>query len=377
MKQKMLLTAIFFALLISCKKEYTDLPNGMFAVIETNKGTIITSLEFKKAPVTVANFVTLAEGKNPFVAEYLKDKPFYNGLLFHRVIKDFMIQGGDPDGNGSGGPGYKFKDEITDLKHTPGALSMANAGPGTNGSQFFITHVATEHLDGLHTVFGYVIQDGMKVVNEINLGDAILSISIVRNGEAAKKFDAVKIFTDYVANDQEDQKERMAAEAEDRKINEEKYQLIQAEKMAYFAEIKAGANKKSSGLRYKIITKGTGNKPKSGTTVYIEYAGYLENGKMFDTSIPAIAKEFGTYDEVRAMQKGYSAIQFQAGDKDGLIPGFIEGIEQMSIGDKAIIFIPAHLGYGPQGARDVIPPNANLIFEMELSDTPQQKMMEK
>jgi len=371
MKQKMLLVAILFALFISCKEEHADLPNGMFAVIETNKGTIITSLEFTKAPVTVANFVTLVEGKNPFVSEHLKGKPFYNGLLFHRVIKDFMIQGGDPDGNGSGGPGYKFKDEITDLKHKPGTLSMANAGPGTNGSQFFITHVATDHLDGLHTVFGYVIQNGMTAVNSIDIGDVIKSITIIKNGEAAKKFDAVKIFTDYVATDQEDQKKRAEAAAEDKKLNDEKYKIIQAEKMAYFADVKSGANRKSSGLQYKIITKGTGKKPKTGNTIYIQYAGYLENGKMFDTSIPAVAKDFGTYDEVRMMQKGYSALPFQAGAKSGLIPGFIEGIEQLSFGDKAIIFIPAHLGYGPQGARDVIPPNANLIFEIELFEIQQ------
>ncbi len=343
----------------------------MYAVIETNKGTIITSLEFEKAPVTVANFVTLAEGKNPFVSEHLKGKPFYDGLLFHRVIKDFMIQGGDPDGNGSGGPGYKFKDEITNLKHIPGTLSMANAGPGTNGSQFFITHVATDHLDGMHTVFGYVIEDGMTTVNAIEMGDVIKTITIVRNGEAAKKFDAVKIFTDYVATDQEDQKNRSAAEAEDRKINEEKYKLIQAEKMAYFTNVKSGATKKPSGLQYKIVKKGSGKKPKPGTKIFIHYAGYLENGKMFDTSIPDIAKEFGTYDEVRSMQNGYSALEFQAGDKGGLIPGFIEGIEQLSFGDKAVIFIPAHLGYGPQGARDVIPPNANLIFEIELFESHQ------
>ena len=371
MKQKMLLLAMFCAVLISCKNDHSDLPNGMYAVIETNKGTIITSLEFTKAPVTVANFVTLAEGKNPFVSDHLKGKPFFDGLLFHRVIKDFMIQGGDPDGNGSGGPGYKFKDEITDLKHKPGTLSMANAGPGTNGSQFFITHVATEHLDGLHTVFGYVVQDGMPAVNAIELGDVIQSITIVRNGEAAKKFDAVKIFTDYVATDQDNLKKRADIDAEDQRIHEEKYRMIKAEKMAYFADVKSGAAKKPSGLQYKIVSKGKGKKPKSGATVYIHYAGYLESGEMFDSSIASIAKAFGKYDEQRAQQYGYSPIEFQAGAKRGMIPGFIEGIEQLSFGDKAVIFIPAHLGYGPQGARDVIPPNANLIFEIELYETQQ------
>ncbi|MFK7049718.1 peptidylprolyl isomerase [Flavobacterium columnare] len=331
---------------------------GLFAEIETSKGKIVVELEFEKTPITVANFVSLAEGKNPMVNTKYTGKPFYNGLKFHRVIADFMIQGGDPDGNGSGGPGYKFKDEIvSDLKHTgPGILSMANAGPGTNGSQFFITHKATPWLDGRHTVFGHVVT-GQDIVNKIAQDDVINKITIIRKGAKAKKFDAAKIFRESVDKEIKAQKEM-----------ETKLLKVKADKTAYFAQAKVNANKSDTGLTYQIVTKGTGKKPEAGSTVYVHYAGYFEDGTLFDTSYEQVAKTFGKLDERRAAAKGYQPFPFQIGKKDGLIPGFLEGLEKMNIGDKAVLFIPSNLGYGAQGAGGIIPPNTNLIFELELLD---------
>ena len=364
---KNLLLLLFFFNLISCKEEHAKLDNGLYAELETNKGTMILKLEFEKVPVTVANFVTLAEGKNPFVTESHKGKPFYDGLTFHRVIKEFMIQGGDPDGDGSGGPGYKFSDEITGLKHDrPGTFSMANAGPGTNGSQFFITHVATPFLDKKHTVFGYVIENGMEVVNAIEKGDVIKKVTIIRKGDDAKKFDAIKIFRDYVATDEENQKKQVVADTENKKLYDEKYKAVKDQKAVYLASVKSEAIKTPSGLRYKIINKGNGKKPVDGSVIFIHYAGFLENGEMFDSSRAEVAKIFGKSDQRREDAGMYSPIQFQSGRKDGMIPGFIEGIGKLSYGDKAVIFIPSNLGYGAQGAGNVIPPNTNLVFEIEL-----------
>lgn len=176
------------------KNQYKDMEDGLYAELKTNKGVILLKLEYQATPLTVANFVGLAEGVIKNDAKPL-GTPFYDGLIFHRVIPNFMIQGGDPLGSGMGGPGYKFKDEIVDtLKHSgPGILSMANAGKATNGSQFFITHVATPWLDGKHTVFGHVVT-GQDVVNAIVNGDKIETVIIIRIGKDAKKFDAAKTF---------------------------------------------------------------------------------------------------------------------------------------------------------------------------------------
>ncbi|TDW52452.1 peptidylprolyl isomerase [Flavobacterium sp. 270] len=358
MKKSILLLLLAVTSFYSCKDEHSNLPDGLYADIETNKGHIIVELDYKKAPITVANFVTLAEGKNEFVTqENLKNKPFYDGLKFHRVIEDFMIQSGDPLGTGSGDTGYKFKDEFSDLKFDKaGVLAMANNGPGTNSSQFFITHVETPWLDGKHTIFGHVVEKGQEVVNKVIQGDNIIAVTIVRNGEAAKKFDAVKVFHDYFAEIAKEQS---------------KYAGVQKEKVAYYASIRPKATKTSSGLEFVITEKGTGKKPAAGANVYIHYAGFLEDGTLFDSSIADVNKTFGKFDEQRAAQNGYQPIPFQAGKKDGLIPGFIEGIEQLSFGDKAVLFIPSHLAYGETGAGGVIPPNANIIFEIQLLEKPQ------
>jgi cyclophilin family peptidyl-prolyl cis-trans isomerase len=356
---------------------------GIFATIGTNKGNITIQLFYLKAPVTVANFISLAEGKNPFVtSEKLKGKPFFDGLKFHRVIKDFMIQGGDPDGNGSGGPGYAFKDEFTDSKFDKaGILAMANSGPATNGSQFFITHKDTPWLNGKHTIYGQVTQ-GMQVVNAIAQEDVITKITIVRKGEAAKKFDAVKVFSDYFNNKSEDQKKQatideenkkkqVAIEAEAKKAYLATYGSVIAAKTAFIVSEKAKATTTPSGLAYSVLTKGTGVKPVDGSTLYFHYAGYFEDGTLFDSSYEDVSKAYGKFDANRAAQNGYKPFPFEAGKKDGMIPGFIEGLSNMTYGEKIILFIPSNLAYGERGAGGVIPPNTNLIFELEMFEKQQ------
>ena len=303
---------------------------GMYAKIKTNKGDIMLELEFEKTPLTVANFVGLAEGK---IKNNKKEvgEPYYDGLKFHRVIADFMIQGGCPDGNGMGGPGYQFPDEIhPDLKHSgPGILSMANAGPGTNGSQFFITHKETPWLDGKHTVFGKVTE-GQDVVDAIAQDDKIIEIDIIRKGENAKKFDSKAIFDNEL-----EKLEKQAAE----KAKKAK-EAIDA--------LKKGAKVTSSGLAYKIIKKGTGAKAEAGKTVSVHYTGKLSNGTKFDSS----------YDRNQP-------IEFELG-RGRVIKGWDEGISLLNVGSKATFIIPPDLAYGARGAGGVIPPNATLIFDVEL-----------
>lgn len=351
---------------------------GIFATISTTKGDIVLSLEYIKAPVTVANFISLAEGNNPNVkVEKLKSKPFYDGLKFHRVINDFMIQGGDPDGNGSGGPGFSFKDEFVPelIFDKGGILAMANSGPATNGSQFFITHKETPWLNGKHTIFGHVVS-GMDNINKIVQNDVMTKITISRKGIAAKKFDAVKVFNTYFNNKEEDAKKQALLDAENKKkleaIEIEKEKAYKAKyagvinaKAAYFANAKATATTTESGLKYKVTQKGSDTKPADGTTFYFHYAGYFEDGTLFDSSIADVAKSYGKYDANRDAQNGYKAFPFEAGKKDGMIPGFIEALSMMSDGGKAVFFLPPNLAYGERGAGGVIPPNTTLIFEIE------------
>lgn len=303
-------------------------PEGIYAKIKTRKGDIYLLLEHKKTPMTVANFVGLAEGsiKNTARAEGV---PFYDGLKFHRVIANFMIQGGCPLGNGMGEPGYKFPDEIdTTLKHNgPGILSMANSGPATNGSQFFITHVATPWLDGKHTVFGHVIT-GQDVVNKIAQNDTILAIKILRKGKEAEEFNAPTVF--------ETQKKIVTEKIAAR----EKAQREEVEKMF------ANATVTASGLKYIVEKEGTGKSPTSTSNVTVHYTGKFMDGRVFDSSV----------------QRGQPA----SFNLNQVIPGWTEGLQLMKEGGKNLFLIPPHLGYGPNGFAGVIPPNATLIFEVEL-----------
>lgn len=304
--------------------------DGLYAKLHTTRGEITIKLEHEKTPGTVGNFVGLAEGNLENEAKP-QGNPYYDGLKFHRVIPDFMVQGGDPKGTGVGGPGYQFEDEIhPDLKHDrPGILSMANAGPGTNGSQFFITHGATPWLDGKHTVFGHVVE-GQEVVNDIKQGDKIDKVEIIREGESAKKFDAVESFRQFNGA----KAEREAAE------KKQQDELL--------GELSEGFEKTESGLRYKFIAHGNGKQAEKGKTVSVHYKGMLPDGTVFDSSY-----------------KRKEPIEFPLG-KGHVIEGWDEGIQLLKEGDQARFVIPSKLGYGSRGAGGVIPPDATLIFDVEL-----------
>lgn len=312
-------------------KKFED---GLYAIINTGKGDITLNLEFEKTPMTVMNFVGLAEGK---LNSEDDGTPFYDGLNFHRVIADFMIQGGCPLGTGTGGPGYKFPDEFdSSLRHSaPGMLSMANSGPGTNGSQFFITHVATPWLDDKHTIFGKVIE-GMDVVNSIEQGDKINTITIERVGEKAKAFDVSRENFNQMVKDID--KNKLA------KLKKARAGVLKSIKKAY-----PNALETESGLLYVINKDGDKKEsPKMGTKVTVHYEGKLLDGKVFDSS----------------KTRGVPA-QFQIGT---VIEGWNEALQTMTKGEERTLIIPPELGYGEGGYPGVIPPNAYLIFNVELLD---------
>jgi peptidyl-prolyl cis-trans isomerase A (cyclophilin A) len=361
MKIKLLLLSVLLLSLSSCEEKldekYKTLPEGIYADIQLDEGDILLSLEFEKAPITVANFVSLVEGTNTRVVDSLKGKPFYDGLTFHRVISktngnsnDFMVQGGDPLANGLGDAGYKFIDEFPldsigklILKHNgPGVLSMANSGPGTNGSQFFITMTPQQHLNGKHTVFGDVV-NGQKIVDNMKVGAKMNIVKIVRIGEEAKKFNAVKIFNN---------------------------QFIKADKLNFFFLKKVDESFKKakelpSGLKIFYTKKGEGKKPGIGSDILIHYAVYFTDGSLLDTNYKQVAKEYGVYNTKQDRRKGYEPFPSKYSMEASLIQGFKEGLHKMRFGDKTMLFVPSHLAYGTQG-RKGIAPNTDLIFELEM-----------
>ena len=306
--------------------------DGIYANIITKKGNIKIKLEYIKAPITVANFVNLVEGKIKSNKKY-NGTPFYDGLIFHRVINDFMIQGGCPEGKGTGGPGFKFDDEFhEDLKHDkPGTLSMANSGPNTNGSQFFITHNATNWLDGKHSVFGYVVS-GQEIVDQIQNNDKIQSISIEKIGKLAIKWDSVKVFDDYFKN---------------KEIEKDKIKKLELDKII---SITKGMEKTKSGLFHLIENKGNNDFPSIGSTVSVHYTGKLVDGTIFDSSY-----------------QRNNPISFVLG-KGQVIKGWDEGLLKMAKGGSGKLVIPSNLAYGENGAGGIIPPNSTLIFDLELVD---------
>lgn len=305
---------------------------GIFAHFKTEKGNIKVQLTFDKTPGTVGNFVGLVEGQIENDVSPI-GTPYYDGLRFHRVISDFMIQGGCPQGTGVGGPGYQFDDEFhPDLKHDrPGILSMANAGPGTNGSQFFITHTATPWLDGKHTVFGYLVE-GQEVVDAISQDDIIQNITIERLGSIAEVWDAAAAFDVFV-----NQKEARIKAAQDAAAKE-------LEKLTH------GMDQTDTGLFYQITREGSGEYPTKGTKVSVNYRGMLLDGTVFDSSY-----------------QRNEPIAFSLG-KGQVIKGWDEGIALLKKGSSAKLVIPSDLAYGSRGAGGVIPPDATLIFEVELVD---------
>ena len=342
---------------------------GVYANFITDRGTIVVKLEEEKAPMTVANFVGLAEGKfQPF--DTIKfESPFYNGLKFHRVIANFMIQGGDPKGTGMGDPGYKFYDEIhPELKHSgPGILSMANSGPHTNGSQFFITHKDTPWLDGKHTVFGKVVK-GQNVVDSVKQNDLMQNIVIVRVGKKAKKFNATKVFQDEYAKikprveketaelklkQEEEMRQRQAKHDAQKKEADRIKSMGQEAFLKEFREITLAkypnAQMTSSGLMYVLHQPGSAEKPAAGTNVTVHYSGYLTDGSKFDSS-----------------KDRNQPFQFAVGQRR-VIAGWDEGIPLLGRGGKATLIIPYFLAYGERG-QGPIPAFATLIFDVELLD---------
>lgn len=314
-----------------------DLADGLYAKMDTDKGVILLQLFYKQAPLTVTNFAGLALGK--MNTDVKKGERFYDGLTFHRVIPDFMIQGGDPEGTGRGGPGYRFPDEFSpELKHDgPGVLSMANAGPGTNGSQFFITHKATPWLDGKHTVFGKVI-NGMSVVNAVAKGDKIKTVEILAIGDDAKAFRTDQAGFDAVISNRKariEQERRKDLEAFREQMHEKYPDAVETE----------------SGLMYVPGREGTGPAVASGATVQVHYTGMFIDGTKFDSS----------------RDREDAPIEFVLGEGQ-VIKGWDLGIEGMKKGESRQLLIPYLLAYGERGYPGAIPPKSTLIFDVELVD---------
>jgi peptidyl-prolyl cis-trans isomerase A (cyclophilin A) len=359
----------------SCEDKYPDVEDGIYAEIQTNKGIMFAQLYYQEAPISSANFIALAEGKHPLVNDSLKGKPFYDGLIFHRVMKDFMIQGGDITGTGSGDIGYKFDQEVTDtLKHdSKGILSMANSGPNTNGSQFFIMHKENPSLDMRYNVFGKVVK-GIEVVDSIAMTpvdgqrpvDSMVmqKISIIRKGKEAKKWDAVKTFEEAITA-AEAKKEEAAKLAAERKAAAPAARTAKSEDLI---TLKAKATKlPNSNVMVYIKTEGTGLKPAEGVSIMMDYSGFFMDGTLFDSSILEIAQQFDNINARKEQMGAYAPMPVQYSSSVGMVQGFKDAMLSMNYGDEIVAFIPSDLAYGERGAGGVIPPNTDLVFEMKIT----------
>ncbi|PQB04702.1 peptidylprolyl isomerase [Aureitalea marina] len=365
MKNLLIILLVLPFALGSCQDKYSDLEPGIYAEFQTNNGTFVAKLYDDATPLTVANFVALAEGTNEMVDSTYKGKKYYDGLVFHRVIKDFMIQGGCPLGNGTGSPGYRFPDEFVDsLKHDrKGILSMANSGPGTNGSQFFVTLKETPWLDGKHTVFGEVVV-GQEIVDAIGLvatskpGDKPVETVVMEQVNIIKRGNA----TVPSFQEQMEIAEREAQEKRDRILK-----VAMDTKSQLEADIAQG-EELESGVKIFWNRRTKGIKPVEGSTIMINYAGYFDNGLMFDTSYLEVAEKYDAVDPQRLAYNQYGPSQTTYSPEAQMIPGLREAMLMMNAGEMITVYIPSHLGYGPTGYPPVIPPNQDLYFQLELVD---------
>ncbi|WP_426429727.1 peptidylprolyl isomerase [Winogradskyella sp. HB-48] len=382
MIKKALTTLIILVVLanISCQEKYPDLEDGLYAEFVTNKGTMLAKLYYDKVPVTVANFVALSEGNHPMVKEEYKGKRYYDGITFHRVVNNFMIQGGDPTASGTGDPGYKFPDEFhPDLKHDkPGVLSMANPGKDANGSQFFIMEKEWPSLDNRHAVFGQVIK-GMDVHDSISnvkvidparrnhkpVEDVVITqLNIIRKGKDAKFFDAPKVFEEEMPKIIE---KREQQEAEAKKKAEELTKKAKEDWLKKNESLEGRRIDSPTGMAMIFTHESDDVQPKSTDRVKIDCAGYFENGELFWTTWEEVAKKNGKLDERQAKAGQYVPFTMPYNETASLVAGFREAMLNMKVGDKARVFIPYYLGYGDTGRAPLIPPKTNLVFDIEIA----------
>jgi cyclophilin family peptidyl-prolyl cis-trans isomerase/FKBP-type peptidyl-prolyl cis-trans isomerase len=382
---------------------YSDLGDGIYAEIVTNNDTMVAKLFYDKVPLTVSNFIALAEGTHPMVNEKFKGKKFYNGLTFHRIMNNFMIQGGDPEGSGMGGPGYKFGSEFDiTLKHDkPGILSMANSGGlNTNGSQFFITDAPTPWLDGYdangdlkdcaqpnvgcHSVFGEIVigLDAADTISNLPVGQGnkpnedviIKEINIIRVGYEARKFDAVKTWETELPLLEEKRvkvEEDAKKEAEDaQKASEAMFNEAAAELLLTLNDYKSKTTTSATGLMTYVITKGTGEKVKQGDNVMVWYEGYFADGKLFDSNRKDVEEKFGKLNPQKVERGMYSPMPMLVSPDAQIVAGFKEGVANLSVGEKIYIYLPSHLAYGEAG-RGNIQPNTDLSFIIEMVEITQ------
>ncbi len=396
---KKAITAIVVCLVlvnISCQEKYPDLQDGLYAEIITTKGTMVAELYYDKVPVTVANFVALAEGNHPMAEEKYQGKPYFDNLTFHRVVNNFMIQGGDPTGTGAGTPGFRFAADFhKDLKHdTPGILSMANSGGiNTNGSQFFITEVPYPNLDfydangnlkkcnlpgiSCHSVFGKLVkglevQDSISNVKVIDpkkrnhkpVEDVVITdLNIIRIGKDAKFFDAPKIF------EEEMPKVEDTFNSIHEEVKEKAKALAKKAKDDWLKKNESLSGRRidsPTGMAMIFTNESDGVKPTSAQQVNIDCAGYFEDGTLFWTTWKEVAEQNGKYDERQDKAGRYAPFSMPYNETASLVAGFREAMLNMKVGDKARVFIPYYLGYGDRGRAPVIPPKTNLVFDIEI-----------